>query len=73
MRSACSLFLYHMPVMVMNAGLTAPSATPRKNRTARNAGYVFGAARHIQTAPHKTLVPEVRELMPDLGHVELTS
>lgn len=55
-RSVCSLFLYQILVIVINAGLTAPSAAPKKNRIARKPWYVFGAERHIQTAPQTTLM-----------------
>lgn len=55
-RNGCSSFLYQRLVMVMNAGDTAPSAAPSRNRTARNCPYVFGAARHIHITPQTIMV-----------------
>lgn len=45
-----------MDVMVTKAGETAPSVKPRRNLTAAKPAKLFGAARHIQTIPHRTIV-----------------
>lgn len=51
----CSLFRYQMLDMVTNAGETAPSQNPRRNRTAAKPAYVVGAAKHMHTMPQITL------------------
>ena len=45
-----------MDVIVTKAGETAPSVKPRRNLTAAKPAKLFGAARHIQTIPHRTIV-----------------
>ena len=54
-RVACSFFWYQIDVMVTNAGETAPSENPSKNRTAAKLAKLCGAARHIHIAPQMML------------------
>lgn len=49
MRNGCSCFLYQRLVNVTKAGETAPSVTPRTNRTAMNEEKVVAAAKHYST------------------------
>ena len=39
-----------------NAGDTAPSVNPSRNRTVAKPAKFFGAARHMHTVPHKMTV-----------------
>lgn len=62
MRMGCSSFRYQMLDMVTNAGETAPSQKPSRNRTVANPAYVVGAARHMHTIPQITLSDQFETL-----------